>query len=78
MKKQRKVVDAQADKNGNITSVKIQGNKSFTPLSVAIKLAERNELSNVVAVHPNNGNTYLRSKPDSKKNNNLDDLANKK
>jgi hypothetical protein len=77
MKKQRKVVDAHADKRGIIKSVKIQGNKSFTPLKVAIKLAERNELSNVIAVHPKNGNTYLRSKPDSNKNNNLDDLAKK-
>jgi uncharacterized protein DUF3892 len=75
--KKRKVVDAHADKNGNITSVKIKGNKSFTPLNVTIKIAERNELSNVIAVHPKNGNPYLCSKPDSNKNNNLDDLAKK-
>ena len=75
MGKQRKVIDAIADNKGNISAVKIQGNKSFTPLKTAIKMADNNELSNVTSVHPLKGKPHLRSKPDSKKANNLDEMA---
>lgn len=77
MANQRKVVDAVSDDKGNISAVKIQGNKSFTPLKTAIKMADNNELSNVTSVHPQKGKPYLRSKPDSKKSNNLDEMAKK-
>jgi (p)ppGpp synthase/HD superfamily hydrolase len=77
MVKQRKVIDAISDKKGNISAVKIQGNKSFTPIKTAIKMTDNNELSNVVAVHPQKGKPYLRSKPDSKTSNNLDEMAKK-
>ena len=77
MGKQRKVIDAISDKKGNISAVKIQGNKSFTPIKTAIKMTDNNELLNVVAVHPQKGKSYLRSKPDSKTSNNLDEMAKK-
>ena len=77
MAKSKKVVDAKADKNGNITAVKIEGNKSFTAIQTAIKMANNSQLSNVIAVHPKNKPAYLRSKPDGKKSNNLDQMANK-
>jgi Protein of unknown function (DUF3892) len=78
MAKAKKVVDAKADSKGNITAVRIEGNKSFTAIETAIKIAERGQLSNVTAVHPKNKSAYLRSTPDSKKSNNLDEMAKKK
>ena len=71
----KKVIDAISDNKGNISAIKIQGNKSFTPKKIAIKMADKNEFSNVIAVHPSRGKAYLRSKPDSKKSNNLDEMA---
>jgi hypothetical protein len=78
MGKQRKVIDARLDNKGNISAVKIQGNETYTPLKIAIKMANKDELSNVIVVHPNKGKRYLRTKPDSIKSNNLDEMAKKK
>lgn len=71
----KKVIDAIADKDGDIAAVLFQGNASFTPLRQAIIMADRGEIGNAHAVHPKHGNPYLRSNPDSKKGNNLDELA---
>ncbi|MCH7974247.1 MAG: DUF3892 domain-containing protein [Bacteroidetes bacterium] len=75
MSKQKKVVDAIADKSGNISAVKIQGNKSFTPIKTAVKMADNEQFSNVIAVHPKGKKPYLRSKPDKNNSNNLDEMA---
>jgi hypothetical protein len=74
---QKKVIDAKADDKGKIIAVKIEGNKSFTNIETAVKMAGDGKLSNVTAVHPQNGTAYLRSKPDGKKSNNLDEMAKK-
>ena len=71
----RKVVDAKQDEKGNITHVKIEGNERFTPVETAIPMAERGELKNVHVVHRKGGNDYLRSNPDSRTKNNLDEMA---
>ena len=71
----KKVADAKADKEGDITAVRFQGNSSFTPLKQAIQMADRGEIDNAHAVHPKHGKPYLRSNPDSKQRNNLDELA---
>jgi hypothetical protein len=76
MPDQKKIVDAINDSNGNVSAVKLEGNKSFTPIETAIKMAEQGKI-NAVPVHPKNGKPYLRSKPDGKQNNNLDYLAEK-
>lgn len=71
----RKVIDARADSKGNITHVKIEGNQRFTPTQQAINMADRGELSNAHAVHKRDGNSYLRSNPDTTTQNNLDTMA---
>ena len=71
----RKVVDARADEMGNITAVLLEGNSRFTSQKTAIGMAERGEIENTHAVHPQGGDPYLRSNPDSKKRNNLDEMA---
>ena len=71
----RKVIDAREDENGNITQVKIQGNQNFTPVETAIDMAKRGELANAHAVTKRDGSEYLRTNPDGKTGNNLDEMA---
>ncbi|TMO02912.1 DUF3892 domain-containing protein [Pseudoalteromonas sp. S558] len=70
----KKIVDAKNDSKGNVNAIKLEGNSSFTPLATAIKMTERGQI-NAVVVKPKNGNEYIRTKPDGKKKNNLDNLA---
>jgi len=71
----RKVIDASQDSKGNITQVKIQGNQNFTPVEKAIDMAKRGELANAHAVRKQGGGEYLRTNPDGKTKNNLDEMA---
>lgn len=75
MSKQRKVVDARADSKGNITHVKLSGNTNFTNLKTAIGMADRGELSNAHSVRREGAQTHLRTNPDGRTCNNLDDMA---
>ena len=76
MVKQRKVIDAKADEDGNITHVKLEGNSRMTDLETAMRMADRGEISNAHSVRPKNGaKDHLRTNPDSKRTNNLDDMA---
>ena len=71
----RRVVDARADSEGDITQVRLQGAARFIPVEQAVRMADRGELSNAHAVHPRSGNPYLRTNPDRRKANNLDEMA---
>jgi hypothetical protein len=73
----RKVTDARADDKGNITQVKLEDNQRFIPVAQAINMADRGELSNAHVVHKQDGSEYLRTNPDSKIGNNLDEMASK-
>lgn len=74
----KRVVDAKEDSKGNITAVKLSGNKSFTAVETAIYMADKGQIDNAHAVHPKNGTKdYLRTNPDKKTGNNLDELAKK-
>lgn len=70
----KKIIDAQNYSNGNVSAVKLEGNSTFTPIGTAIKMAEDGKIDAVV-VNPKSGKKYIRSKPDGKKKNNLDELA---
>lgn len=74
MKDKRKIVDAKADNKGNIQAVKIQGNQTFTPLKTAIRMTKQGKVDAVV-VNPTNAKEHLRTRPDSKESNNLDNMA---
>jgi len=73
--KKRKVIDARADSEGDITHVKLDGNSRFTPVKTAMKMADRDELENAHTVDRSNAKRHLRTNPDGKKGNNLDDMA---
>jgi hypothetical protein len=71
----RRVVDARANSEGDITGVRLQGSARFIPVEQAVRMADRGELSNAHAVHRRSGKPYLRTNPDGKKANNLDEMA---
>ncbi len=72
---EKKIIDARADSEGDITSVRFRGNAGFTPIRQAIRMADRGEVESAHAVLPRCENSYLRSNPDSKKGNDLDEMA---
>ncbi|MBL4749641.1 MAG: DUF3892 domain-containing protein [Amylibacter sp.] len=73
--KKRKVIDARADSEGDITHVKLDGNSRFTPVEKAMEMADRGELENAHSVNRSNAKPHLRTNPDGAKRNNLDDMA---
>ncbi len=75
MTKKRKIVDARADSEGDITHVKFEDNSRFTSVEQAIPMADRGEIENTHVVRAADKKTHLRTNPDSKKSNNLDDMA---
>lgn len=72
---QRRVVDARSNDEGDITHVKIEGNQGWTPLETATRMADQGKLENVHSVRKPDGDKYLRTNPDGKTANNLDEMA---
>tara|TARA_R110002074_G_C12200852_1_gene635247 strand:+ start:160 stop:393 length:234 start_codon:yes stop_codon:yes gene_type:complete len=72
---QKKVVDARADEEGDITHVRLEGNQRFTSVGKAMEMADRGDLENAHSVRRSNAKPHLRTNPDAKKSNNLDDMA---
>lgn len=75
MTKKRKIVAARADKKGNITHVKLDRNTNYTSVEVAIPMADRGEIDNTHVVRAPGKKTHLRTNPDGRTGNNLDDMA---
>lgn len=75
MSSKRKVVDARQDEKGNISHVRLEGNRNYTPVDTAINMAKRGDLANAHAVTRRDGKEYLRTNPDKKASNNLDEMA---
>ena len=73
MAKKRKVVDAKSDKKGNITDVLLEGNKNFTSAEKALEMTKSGTVDLVVV--KSMGKEHIRTRPDEKKGNNLDEMA---
>ena len=71
----KKIVDARADKDGDITHVKFAGNERFTSVDRAIPMADRGDIENAHVVRRTGAKTHLRTNSDARKGNNLDDMA---
>ena len=69
------IVNAKADKSGDITHVKFRGNTNYTSVDRAIPIAERGEIENAHVVRRQGAKTHLRTNPDCAKGNNLDTMA---
>jgi len=75
MAKKKRIVDAREDKDGNISHVKLDGNQQFTSVDKVIEMTKRGEVDGAHVSHTEAGKEYLRTNPDAKKGNNLDDMA---
>lgn len=75
MAPQKRIIDARADEDGDITHVLFQGNSRFASVETAIPMADRGEIANTHVVRRHNAKTHLRTNPDGKERNNLDYLA---
>lgn len=75
MAKNRRIVDAREDKDGNISHVLLDGNQRFTPVEKAIDMVEEGKIEGVHVVHRQDGKEFLRTNPDGDKGNNLDTMA---
>jgi hypothetical protein len=75
MMTKKKIVDARSDSSGRTTSVRFEGNATFTKIEVAIQMAQRGQVAGAHVVTPKNGKPYLRTNPDGKVANNLDELS---
>lgn len=75
MTDKRKIIDARADSEGDITHVKFKGNQRYTPVDKAMPMADRGEIENTHVVRRTNAKPHLRTNRDGRKANNLDDMA---
>ena len=75
MAPKRRIVDARADSEGDITHVLFEGNARFTSVETAIPMADRGEIENTHVVRARDKKVHLRTDPDGRKSNNLDDMA---
>jgi hypothetical protein len=75
MSKQRKIVDARKDKNGNISHVLLDGNQNYTPVDKVVEMADQGKIENAHPVRPKGRAAYLRTNPDNQSSNNLDNMA---
>ena len=71
----KRIVDARADSDGDITAVRFEGNATFTSLETAIRMAERGQVENAHVAHTGEGRPYLRTNPNGNEQDNLDYLA---
>ena len=75
MTDKKRVIDARADADGDITQVRLEGNKRWTSVERAMKMADAGKLENAHTVHSNRAKDHLRTNPDRSKGNNLDTWA---
>lgn len=71
----RRIVDARADKDGDITHVRLSGNDRFTSVERAMPMADRGEIENAHVVRRANAKPHLRTNRDGRERNNLDWMA---
>ncbi|MGB3625128.1 MAG: DUF3892 domain-containing protein [Henriciella sp.] len=75
MTKKRKIVDARADKDGDITHVRFDGNERYTSVDRAMPMADRGEIENTHVVRRSNAKPHLRTNPNGRDRDNLDRMA---
>jgi hypothetical protein len=75
MTSKRKIVDAKADKKGNISAVKLQGNKNFTSIKIAQKMTQDGKVDAVYVGSYHNTKAHLRQPGNNSQLDNLDDMA---
>ena len=75
MPAKRRIVDAKSDSKGRTTHIRFNTNIGFISVEKAKPIVERAEVANAHVVKPKGHESYIRTKPDSKRGNNLDDMS---
>ncbi len=75
MSSKKKIVNARADSDGDITHVLFEGNQNYTSVERAIPMADRGDIENTHVVRASDKKIHLRTNPDRSANNNLDTMA---
>lgn len=75
MTDKRKIVDAKADKKGNISAVKLEGNSNFTSIETAQKMTQDGKIDAVYVGGNQKTKPHLRQRPNNSQSDNLDDMA---
>jgi len=73
--KGKKIVDSKQDSKGNISSVLLKGNTSFTPIETAIRMTKQGKIDAVYVKESDHAKEHIRTRPDNKIGNNLDEMA---
>lgn len=76
--KTRGIVGAKEGPDGNISHVLIEGNKRHTPVEKAIEMTKDGKLHGVNVSSTADGDEYIRTNPNGKTLDNLDEMAKKK
>ncbi|MEM1055226.1 MAG: DUF3892 domain-containing protein [Bacteroidota bacterium] len=71
----KRITDATSDSKGRTTSVRLSGNKTNTPIETAKRMADRGQIEGAHVVRPKGRKSYLRTNPDGKSRNNIDQLS---
>jgi len=73
--KGKKILDSKQDSKNNISGVLLKGNSSFTPIETAINMTKRGQIDAVYVKGSEHAKEHIRSRPDNKTGNNLDEMA---
>lgn len=73
--KGKTILDSKQDSQGNISAVLLKGNSTFTPIDTAINMTKRGQIDAVHVKETVHAKEHIRSRPDSKIGNNLDEMA---
>lgn len=68
------IVKVKKDSNGEITDYVLSSGKTVSKAE-GVRLAEEGMIDGVIISHSKKGEAYLRSIPDGKESNNLDELS---
>ena len=68
------IIDIKRDKKGNIVRYRVE-HYGWVSKKKAISLAAKGKIDNAVVVQPRNGDPFLRSRPDSKSENNFSNMG---
>ena len=73
----KKIVAATLNTDGTTRTVTFEGNKTPTPVATAIAMTKRGQVADAHVVNAGKPTEYLRTDPDRKTGNNLDELGSK-
>ena len=75
MTDKRKIIDAKADSDGNISAVKLAGNSTFTSIDIAKRMTRNGQVDAVYVTAASKTKDHLRQPRNKSQRDNLDYMA---